>query len=221
MEVHCTSSTVEALKNAYRKASTSNDHRESNDTIKVYYPILLCSSTGHLHPSKIISSTSIAQTITRQDSNNLLHFENNFHPHITQSLQDFASSILVTEEKMRRKVVSNTPTIVFRRILLLLSRFSSGKPTQAHTSGFSYQTKIYRTCATKCPSAPQDKIRLILVPSLTTIFRANCWSYVGSNQGKVSVLMFWRRAKQNCKIWSSLALKCTDKNTIFVQTIKA
>ena len=28
----------------------------------------------------------------------------------------------------------------------------SGKPMQAHTSGLSYQTKIYRTCATKCPS---------------------------------------------------------------------
>ena len=60
LEVHCTSSTVEALKDAYRKASTSNDHRDGNDTIKVYYPILLCSSTGHLHPSKITSSTSIA-----------------------------------------------------------------------------------------------------------------------------------------------------------------
>ena len=34
-----------------------------------------------------------------------------------------------------------------------LSRSLSGKPTQAYTSGFSYQTKIYRTCATKCPSA--------------------------------------------------------------------
>ena len=28
------------------------------------------------------------------------------------------------------------------------SQFLSGKPTQAPTSGFSYQTKIYRTCAT-------------------------------------------------------------------------
>ena len=27
LEVHCTSITVEALKNAYMKASTSNDHR--------------------------------------------------------------------------------------------------------------------------------------------------------------------------------------------------
>ena len=34
-----------------------------------------------------------------------------------------------------------------------LSQFSSGKLTQAHTSGFSYQTKIYETCATKCSSA--------------------------------------------------------------------
>ena len=32
-----------------------------------------------------------------------------------------------------------------------LSRFLSGKPTQAPNSGFSYQTKIYRTCATNMP----------------------------------------------------------------------
>ena len=36
-----------------------------------------------------------------------------------------------------------------------LSWFSSGKPTQAHTSGLSYQTRIYRTCATICPSVSQ------------------------------------------------------------------
>ena len=32
-----------------------------------------------------------------------------------------------------------------------LSRFLSGKLTQAHTSGFQHQTKIYRTCAKKMP----------------------------------------------------------------------
>ena len=92
--------------------------------IKVYYPILLCSSTGHLHPSKITSSTSIAQTITRQDSNNLLHFENNFLPHITQSFQDFAASIYVIEEKMRRKVLSNTRTIVFPDVFCCFFSFA-------------------------------------------------------------------------------------------------
>ena len=117
LEVHCTSSTVEALKNTYRKASTSNDHRDSNDTIKVYYPILLCSSTGHLHPPKI-TSTSIAQTITRQDSNNFLHFENNFLPHITQSFQDFTASIQKKNEKKGCLEYSNH--CFFRRILLLL-----------------------------------------------------------------------------------------------------
>ena len=41
---------------------------ESNDKIKLYYPIRLCSSTGHLYPSKITSYTSIVQTITRHDT---------------------------------------------------------------------------------------------------------------------------------------------------------
>ena len=34
---------------------------------------------------------------------------------------------------------------------LLFSRFFFRKPTQAHTSGFSHQSKIYRRCADKMP----------------------------------------------------------------------
>ena len=46
---------------------------------------------------------------------------------------------------MTRKVVSSTrSTVVF---LLFFFR----KPTQAHTSGFSHQSKIYRRCADKMP----------------------------------------------------------------------
>ena len=46
---------------------------------------------------------------------------------------------------MTRKVVSSTRSTV--AFLLLFFR----KPTQAHTSGFSHQSKIYRRCADKMP----------------------------------------------------------------------
>ena len=77
VEVHSTSGTVEALKqhsqeSEYFKWSTIT--WDSNDTIKGYYPIRLCSSIGLLHPSQITSSTSIAQTITRRDSKSFVQF---------------------------------------------------------------------------------------------------------------------------------------------------
>ena len=79
---------------------------------------------------------------------------------------------------MRRKVVSNTRTIGFPTYFTasFLMRFSSGKPTQAHSSGFSYQTKIYRTCAIKCPYAPCFPFLVMLNKKCQKItsFRAHC-----------------------------------------------
>ena len=214
VEVHCTSSTVEALKNTYRKASTSNDHWDSNDTIKVYYPILLCSSTGHLHPPKI-TSTSIAQTITSQDWNNLLHFENNFLPHITiiSRLCRFHLSYRRKNEKKGCLKYSNH--CFFRRILLLLffrdSRAANRrrripavsriklKFTEhaqqnapllicrcflAHTNGYSSYTHN-RTCA--LPSAPPFRyVMAKIVPVVQLAVHAKSSTLYGRSYGRTS-----------------------------------
>ena len=60
------SSKIRSQESEYFKWSTIT--WDSNDPTKVYYPIRLCSSTDLLQPSQITSSTSIALTITRQDS---------------------------------------------------------------------------------------------------------------------------------------------------------
>lgn len=44
-------------------------------------------------------------------------------------------------EKKTRKVLSNTPSIVVFRRILSFSSSLQGKPTRAHTSGYSRQTK--------------------------------------------------------------------------------
>ena len=65
-------STLHRQESEYFKRSTIT--WDSNDTIKLRYPIRLCSSTGLLRPSEITLSTAIAQT----------RLENNFLPHTTQ-----------------------------------------------------------------------------------------------------------------------------------------
>ena len=118
LEVHCTSSTVEALKNTYRKTSTSNDHRDSNDTIKVYYPILLCSSTGHLHPPKI-TSTSIAQSQDKTQTIFCILKITSFHTsHNHFKTLPLPSKLQKKNEKKGCLKYSNH--CFFRRILLLL-----------------------------------------------------------------------------------------------------
>ena len=65
-------STLHRQESEYFKRSTIT--WDSNDTIKLRYPIRLCSSTGLLRPSEITLSTAIAQT----------RLENNFLPQTTQ-----------------------------------------------------------------------------------------------------------------------------------------
>ena len=69
---------------------------------------------------------------------------------------------------MIRKFVSNTISIVvFRRIFLL---FLSGKPTQAHTGGFSYQNKFTEHAQQYAPLARERQ------------FLVSCYSVIACNK---------------------------------------
>ena len=71
---------------------------------------------------------------------------------------------------MIRKVVSNTISIVvFRRIFLL---FLSGKPTQAHTGGFSHQNKFTEHAQQYAPLARERQ------------FLVSCYSVIACNKKK-------------------------------------
>ena len=85
--------------------------------------------------------------------------------------------------KNDKKVVSST------RFTSFPASFFFCKPTQAHTSGFSHQTKIYRTCA--------DKMRLY---SLEVHVRFNCHFLIlqkrRAEERKKLVLREWAMVKK-------------------------
>lgn len=55
---------------------------------------------------------------------------------------------------------------------------------QAHTSGFSYQTKIYRTCAIKCPYADLDAIPLVTALYPISVARAQSTFLTASEKAR-------------------------------------
>ena len=103
-----------------------------------------------------------AQTITRQDFKLFVQsfaFENNLLPHTMQQLLMFKflphPSKLYRRKNDKKSCLKYSIHCCFLTYFpaSFLSQFLSGKLMQAHTSSFSHQTKTYRTCTTKCPSA--------------------------------------------------------------------
>ena len=115
------------------------------------------SSTGPLHPSKITSS--IAQTITREYSKSFMQsfafwkeLPSTHHRTILRLCRFHLSYRGKNHQKgfLKYSIHCFFPTDF---LASFLSQFLSGKPTQAHSSCFSLQTKIYRTSAAKFPFA--------------------------------------------------------------------
>ena len=103
-----------------------------------------------------------AQTITRQDLKLFVQsfaFENNLLPHTMQQFLMFKflpHPSKLQGEKWQENLSQILDPLLFSDIFscfFSFSRFLSRKLMQAHTSSFSHQTKTYRTCTTKCPSA--------------------------------------------------------------------
>ena len=102
-----------------------------------------------------------AQTITRQDLKLFVQsfaFESNLLPHTMQQFLMFKflpHQSKLQEENDKKSCLKYLIHCCFLTYFpaSFLSQFLSGKPMQAHTSSFSHQTKTYRTCTTKCPSA--------------------------------------------------------------------
>ena len=109
----------------------------------MYYSIRLCSSTGLLHPSQI-TSTTIAQTIPRQDSKSFVQYfafwkwlPSIHHTTILRLCRFHLSYSGKNDKKscLKYSIHWCFPTHFPASILSRL-------PTKAHVSGFSHQTKI-------------------------------------------------------------------------------